>query len=70
MVEIQIGRAARIRAARDRPASTRRDGSGRWRLRLWTLLNAQALIGGPAGGPADVAVVEDDRQRLAARRGT
>lgn len=68
MVEIQIGPAARIRAAGGRSASARRDGSGRRRLRLWTLLNAQALINGPAGGPA--AVVEDDRQRLARWRAT
>ncbi len=35
--------------------------------RLWALLNAQALIRGPLGGPGSAAV-EDDRGRLAARR--
>ena len=35
---------------------------------LWSLLHAQALLDGGVGGPYDVAVVEDDRRRLAARR--
>jgi len=38
-----------------------------WRLRLWTLLNAQALIRGAAGGAHDIAVIEDDHRRLARR---
>jgi hypothetical protein len=32
------------------------------------VLHAQALLDGAVGGPYDVAVVEDDRRRLAARR--
>jgi len=35
---------------------------------LWALLNAQALLNGTAAGRGDVAVMEDDYQRLAARR--
>jgi hypothetical protein len=35
---------------------------------LWSLLHAQALLNGTAGSRGDVAVVEDDYQRLAARR--
>jgi hypothetical protein len=42
----------------------RRTG-GRW----WALLRATALLNGPAGGPDDVAVIEDDRGRLAGPRG-
>ena len=36
--------------------------------RLWSLLHAQALLNGTAGGPGNVAFAEDDRRRLAARR--
>jgi hypothetical protein len=36
--------------------------------RLWTLLHAAALLVGASGGPGDVAFIEDDRRRLAARR--
>jgi hypothetical protein len=35
---------------------------------LWSLLHAQALLNGTAGSRGDVAAVEDDYQRLAARR--
>ena len=38
------------------------------RARLWALLHAPALLAGLTGGPADVAFIEDDRGRLAARR--
>ena len=37
-------------------------------LRLWTLLNAQALLNGRARTPDSAAFVEDNRQRMAARR--
>ena len=37
-------------------------------MRLWTLLHAQALRRGPAGGAADALTAEDDHWRLAARR--
>jgi len=42
---------------------SRQDG-----VRLWSLLHAQALLRGPAGGPGDAAWIEDDGRRLAARR--
>jgi hypothetical protein len=46
-----------------------RGGRGRWLGRqLWSLLHAQALLNGTAGGRGDVAVVEDDYHRLAGRR--
>jgi hypothetical protein len=32
------------------------------------LLNAQALLSGAAGAPGGVALIEDDRRRLVARR--
>jgi hypothetical protein len=35
---------------------------------LWALLNAQALLNGAAGTPGGVALIEDDRRRMAARR--
>jgi hypothetical protein len=31
------------------------------------LLNAQALLNGAAGPPGDVALIEDDRRRMASR---
>jgi hypothetical protein len=34
--------------------------------RLWTLLNAQRLLGGTTGGQHSAAYVEDDYQRFAA----
>jgi len=69
MIETQIRRAPPVCAADDVAVRTRR-GEARakpWRLRLWALLNAQALIRGATGGPDDIAFVEDDRQRLARR---
>ena len=42
-------------------------GSRRVGVRLWALLHAPALLGS-IGGPGDVAFMEDDRRRLAARR--
>jgi hypothetical protein len=53
------------------PAPMVRDGArrgGRAAVRLWSLLHAEALLRGPAGGPGDVAWIEDDGRRLAARR--
>jgi hypothetical protein len=35
---------------------------------LWSLLHAQALLDGTAGGRAGAAFGEDDYQRLAGRR--
>jgi hypothetical protein len=71
MAGTQIWRAARIRAADGRAptASGRSSRSHRAGLRLWTFLNAQALLNGRAATPDGVvAVVEDDRRRMAARR--
>jgi hypothetical protein len=69
MIETQIWRAAQICAPGDLAlmpgCSETRDRP--WRLRLWALLNAQALIRGATGGPDDIAFAEDDRQRLARR---
>ena len=69
MIETRIRRPAPVCAADDlavvaRPSETR---DRPWRLRLWALLNAQALIRGAAGSPDEIAFVEDDRQRLARR---
>ena len=55
------------------PAVGGRGGRGRRvAVRLWSLLHAQALLDGTARRPGDAATVvtaiEDDRQRLAARR--
>ena len=68
MVETQVWRACAAGAgARPAPTTAHKDGRGRWRPRLWAILNAQALIRGTAGGRGDVAFVEDDRGRLARR---
>jgi hypothetical protein len=70
MAATQIWRTTRIDAARGRAATAgRRGGRGhRAGLRLWTLLNAQALLNGTAGTPDDAALIEDDRWRMAGRR--
>ena len=69
MIETQIRRAAPVCAADDLAVRASRSESRArpWHRRLWALLNAQALIRGAAGGPEDIAFVEDDRQRLARR---
>ena len=60
----------RIRAAGGRESTAGGRGSRGYRagLRLWALLNAQALLNGTAGPPDSAALVEDGRQRMAARR--
>lgn len=70
MAETQAWRASRMRAdAGPAPMTTRSARrSPRMGLRLWTLLNAQALIHGSPAGPCDAAFVEDDARRFAARR--
>jgi hypothetical protein len=70
MAVSQIRRASRIRTADGRASMTsgRRSGSHRAGLRLWALLNAQALLNGAAGTAGGVALIEDDRRRMAARR--
>jgi hypothetical protein len=72
MAETQVWRDSRIRRARgEAPVAARAAGRGRRARRaLWSLLHAQSLLDGSVGGPYDVAVVEDDRRRLAARRAT
>jgi hypothetical protein len=65
MTETEIWRASRVHVARGRA----RGGPGpRLAVRIWTLLNAQALIRGPGGGHG-WAGVEEDHRRLAARSG-
>jgi hypothetical protein len=71
MAVIQNRRAPQAAADEDRaPAVTgERRGGGQVGRRLWALLNAQALLNGTAGSPGGVIPAEDDRQRLAGRRG-
>jgi len=69
MAVTQLWRVSRIRAGRRAPAAGGRRGrSHRVGLRLWALLNAQALLDGAAGTPDSVTMIEDDRRRMAARR--
>jgi hypothetical protein len=70
MTGTQIWTASRMRAAGGRASTVSGRGirSHRMRLRLWTLLNAQALLNGTAGAPDGAALIEDDRWRMAARR--
>ena len=58
----------RVRAADRMTSTVGSAGRRRAAVRLWALLHAVALLGGVSGGPADVAFIEDDRRRLAARR--
>jgi hypothetical protein len=60
----------RIRAVGGRASTAGGRGSRSYRagLRPWALLNAQALLNGTTGTPDSTALVEDDRQRMAARR--
>ncbi len=70
MTETKIWSHSRIRPARAQ-ASVAGGGSGRARragVRLWSLLHAPGLLSGTSGGPYDVAFVEDDHRRLAARQ--
>jgi hypothetical protein len=69
MAGTQIWKASRIRAADGRASLVSGSGSRACRagLRLWTLLNAQALINGTTGTPDSVSVIEDDRRRMQRR---
>ena len=69
MIGTEIWRASPIRRPGGMaPAVSSTDsGSRRVGVRLWVLLHAPALLGS-IGGPGDVAFMEDDRRRLAARR--
>ena len=69
--------ALRVSPARTAGSSVSAAGGrgGRGRriaVQLWSLLHAQALLNGTARRPGDVTAIvtaiEDDRQRLAARR--
>lgn len=67
MIETGIWRATDAIAVSDGASAA--DGStSRLAVRLWTLLHAQALLRGTIGGPGGASCMEDDRQRLAARR--
>ena len=68
MVQTQAWRAESICPAVAPVRTVRERRSRRLGRQLWAILNAQALLTGTAGGRGDVAVVEDDYQRLAARR--
>ena len=69
MIGTEICRASPIRRADGMASAVSSTGSGSRRVgvRLWALLHAPALLGS-IGGPGDVAFMEDDRRRLAARR--
>jgi hypothetical protein len=69
MIGTEICRASPIRRADGRASavSSTDSGSRRVSVRLWALLHAPALLGS-IGGPGDLAFIEDDRRRLAARR--
>ena len=66
MTETRTGpaRHAAGAAGPDEPGTSKK----RLAMRLWTLLHAQALLRGPAGGAGDALTAEDDHWRLAARR--
>jgi hypothetical protein len=70
MAGTQIWRASRVAAAGGRASARSGGGSRRHRagVRLWTLLNAQALLNGTAGTSDGAVPLEDDRGRMAARR--
>jgi hypothetical protein len=69
MMDTEIWRASPIRRADGMASavSSTDSGSRRVRVCLRVLLHAPALLGS-IGGPGDVAFMEDDRRRLAARR--
>jgi len=66
MAGTQIWTAPRIRAAGGRASTAGGRGGRRHRAgrRLWALLNAQALLNGPAGTPDSAAYIEDDTRRM------
>jgi hypothetical protein len=69
MIETRTPADTRTRPARTQaPAAGARRRGPRAGTRLWSLLRASALLSGPAGGPYDPAVIEDDRRRMAGRQ--
>jgi hypothetical protein len=70
MTVTQSFRAARVRTAAGRASavSGRRNRDHRAGVRLWALLNAQALLNGTAGTLDRGGLSEDDRWRMAGRR--
>lgn len=68
MVQTQAWRAESMCPAVAPVPTVRERRSRRLGRQLWTLLNAQALLNGTAGGRGGVAAVEDDYRRMAARR--
>lgn len=66
MIETRTGPARHAAGAAGPDAAGR--SKSRLAMRLWTLLHAQALLRGPAGGAGDALAAEDDHWRLAARR--
>ena len=71
MTEAHISQYSPMRLAHDYASTATGGRGGRGRrlgARLWTLLHAPALLAGGVGGPGDVALIEDDRTRLAGRQ--
>jgi hypothetical protein len=70
MTEAQILQCAPVQAAHAQASAPGHRGRRGRRLgtRLWSLLHAPALLAGSVGGPGDVALIEDDRVRLAHRQ--
>ena len=63
MIETEFRPARHALAADDGAAGS---SKGRLAMRLWTLLHAQALLGGTIGGAGGALTAEDDHWRLAA----
>lgn len=69
MIETRTRRDTRKAPARAPAPAARGDRRRPWAAAaLWSLLRAGALLSGPAGGPYDPAVIEDDRRRMAGRQ--
>jgi len=67
MTEAQILQCTPVRTTHAQ-ASPPAGRGRRLGTRLWSLLHAPALLAGGVGGPGDVALIEDDRGRLAHRQ--
>lgn len=62
MLDTLIRPASATDTIDDQPSIATRRGRGQ---RIWALLHAQALL---AGATSEVALIEDDAQRMAGRR--